>query len=116
MSIHVPVMIEVKRADGSQELVRVGTAKQDGAGFILVLSELRVLSSEMGPPPPPGPTPPNDHVTLTSGTAEELQYIATRARKTLADPSKSRWHGREREILKQAESELARLAAAKPHA
>ncbi len=114
MSIHVPVMIEVKRADGSQELVRVGTAKQDGAGFILELSELRVLSSEIHPPPPSPPV--SEHVALTSGTAEELQYIATRARKTLNDPSKARWHGREREILKQAETELARLAAAKPHA
>ena len=41
-SIDLPVVVEVARPDGSQELVRVGTARRDGGHFVLDLSTLRI--------------------------------------------------------------------------
>ncbi len=95
MSPGLPVMVEVARPDGSQELVRVGTARRDGAYFVLDLGALRISS----PQPPPQPS---------ASTVEELEYIATRARKTLADPSKAKWHAQERTLLEKVELELQR--------
>ena len=96
------VVVEVARADGSQELVRVGTARRDGGHFVLDLNALRIHPTESvtaAPPPAPG------------GTIEDLEYIAARARRTLADTSKARWHSQERHLLEQVEREMLRLKA-----
>lgn len=100
MAFDFPVMVEVARPDGSQELVRVGTARRDGAGFVLDLGALRI-----GTPPVAQPST----AMPAGGTVEELEYIATRARKTLADASKSRWHAQEKALLEQVERELSRF-------
>ena len=102
--IDMPVVIEVARPDGSQELVRVGTARRDGAHFVLDLGSLRInpIDSTMTS----GTTPPSQ-----GGTIEDLEYIAARARRTLADTSKARWHSQERELLNQVEREMVRLKA-----
>ena len=68
----LPVIVEVARADGSQELVRVGTARRDGAFFVLDLLRVPI---ELPRTPPPVP----------SATVEDLESIAARARKTLAE-------------------------------
>lgn len=99
MGLQLPVMVEIARPDGSAELVRVGTARRDGAYFVLDLGALRIGS---GPPAAAGPV---------GGTVEELEYIAARARKTLADASKARWHEQERALLEQVEVELSRCKA-----
>jgi hypothetical protein len=38
----------------------------------------------------------------------DLEYYANGARRSLADPSKSRWHDRERALLASIEAEIAR--------
>jgi hypothetical protein len=113
VSSRVPVLMQVRRPDGSQEFVRVGTARREGSGLVLDLATLRLNPNgtvEPGPVTPaaakPAALPPRPPV---AGTLEDLEYIASRARKTLADPSKARWHAQEREILRQAELELTRL-------
>lgn len=111
MATELPVVVAVERPDGTQEWVRVGTARRSGGQFLLDLGLLRVNPAE--PParspapssPPPRPAAP----AAVGGTAEDLAYIAERARKTLADPAKARWHAQEREILAQVERELARF-------
>jgi hypothetical protein len=51
-----------------------------------------------------------------AGTVEDLEYIAARARRTLADPSKSKWHSQERDLLNRVEHELQRVKAKSPPA
>lgn len=99
MAFDFPVMVEVARGDGSPELIRVGTARRDGAYFVLDLGALRIGTSA----PQPSTRVP------AAGTREELEYIATRARKTLGDASKARWHAQERALLEQVELELSRF-------
>lgn len=101
MAAELPVVVEVQRVDGTQEFVRVGTARRDGGVFVLDLGALRIAAvpGERAPPPATAPV---------GGTREDLEYIAARAKRTLADPAKARWHAQERSILTQVEQELAR--------
>jgi hypothetical protein len=39
---------------------------------------------------------------------QDLEYYANGARRSLADPSKSRWHDRERALLASIEAEIER--------
>jgi hypothetical protein len=104
-SADLAVVVEVARPDGSQEQVRIGTARRDGGVFVLDLGALKISALEQrvnvpaSAPPAPG------------GTIEDLEYIAARARRTLADTSKSRWHSQERDLLNQVETEMTRLRA-----
>lgn len=110
MATELPVVVAVERPDGTQEWVRVGTARRSGGQFLLDLGLLRVNPVE--PParsPPPSSPPPRPGSPPVGGTQEDLEFIAARARRTLADPSKARWHAQEREILAQVERELARF-------
>jgi hypothetical protein len=97
MAPSLAVMVEIARPDGERELVKVGTARRDGAYFVLDLGSLRIGTAPAAAAGPP-----------VAGTVEELEYIAARARKTLADASKSRWHAQERALLDQVEVELSR--------
>jgi hypothetical protein len=104
MGSTLPVMLEIARPDGVRELVRVGTARRDGSYFVLDLGALRIGSA-----PPLGSTAAASTAPLAAAhTVEDLEYIAARARKTLADASKSRWHAQERALLEQVEFELSR--------
>jgi hypothetical protein len=69
---------------------------------VLDLSALRIAAMPAEPPPRPPPV-----AAPVGGTVEALEYIAARARRTLADPSKVRRHAQERDILTQVEHELA---------
>lgn len=104
-SIDLPVVVEVARPDGSQELVRIGTARREGTHFVLDLGALRIE----GPSHAPEPLQPTQ-----GGTLEDLEYIAARARRTLDDASKSRWHAQERDLLDQVEREMSRLRMLDP--
>jgi len=104
-SIDLPVVVQVARADGSQELVRVGTARRDGGHFVLDLGALRISPIETTSVSLPSAPP------AQGGTIEDLEYIAARARRTLADTSKARWHSQERDLLNQVEREMTRLKA-----
>ncbi len=101
----VPVLRPVIREDGTEGWVPVGTARVVGHALVLNLEARTVEVATVAPPKKPVTAP----VEPKPGMAEDLQYIAQRARKTLADPGKAKWHEEEREILRQAESELARL-------
>lgn len=45
---------------------------------------------------------------VAGATMQDLEYYATGARRTLADPAKSRWHDKERALLAAIEAEIAR--------
>jgi hypothetical protein len=103
MAAELAVVVEVEQPDGTPGFVRVGTARRDGAFFVLDLGALRL--SPLEPEAVlPAPVPP----PATSGTLEDLEYIAARARRTLGDASKARWHTQERALLQEVEAELAR--------
>ena len=106
MLADLQVVVEVELPDGSQSLVRVGTARRDGATLVLDLGALRLSPFE--PPTAPGLSAP-----VAGGNLEDLEYIAARARRTLNDASKSRWHQQERVLLRQVEDELARFRDSK---
>jgi hypothetical protein len=125
-NLSLPVVVDVLKPDGSKERVQVGSARRDGAVFVLELAALN-LARGLAPPrvPPvlypssstaaPAPTAtttsttPPPFLPTTVSTLEELEGIAARARKTLADASKVRWHRQEAELLSRVEDELARL-------
>jgi hypothetical protein len=61
-------------------------------------------------------TEPSAENPRRTGAVVVLESIAARARRTLADPSKARWHRQETELLERVERELERLRAAElPH-
>ncbi|MET0403971.1 MAG: hypothetical protein ABW123_16285 [Cystobacter sp.] len=45
---------------------------------------------------------------IQGATMQDLEYYANGARRSLGDPSKSRWHDRERALLASIEAEIAR--------
>ncbi len=123
-----PVTVAVRRADGSVEEVRVGTAVRAGDGFRLTLGDLSIgaLADAAGaparrpfaaPPPPAGGFDggmvfPNygrsKGAPVAGATQQDLEFYAGGCRRTLADPAKSRWHDKERALLSAIEAELAR--------
>jgi hypothetical protein len=122
-----PVTVAVERPDGSVEHVRVGTAVRQGAGFSIRLGELTIGAASAEPafspprgarpaPPPPAAAggmvfPPygrSKGAPIVGASVGDLEYYASGARRSLADPSKSRWHDKERQLLAAIEAELAR--------
>ena len=123
MSERYPVTIAVKRSDGSVEQVRVGTAVRSGDGFQLTLGELAIGSTAdapgrparpaaSAPPPGGGMVFPNygrsKGAPIAGASRQDLEFYANGCRRTLDDPSKSRWHDKERALLAAIEAELAR--------
>ena len=105
---------------------RVGTAyqQQDG-GFTLVLGGTlslgpgQAVSSRGGAPGASGGafgggsgTFPNygrsKGAPIFGAAMQELEYYAANARKSLNDPSKARWHDKERQLLEALEAEITR--------
>ncbi len=135
MSDHqLPVTVAVTRPDGSVEHVRVGTAIRQGEGFSLRLGELTIgapsasqvpsrrAAPSSAPPPPPSSSggmvfPPygrSKGAPIAGATRQDLEYYASGARRSLADPAKSRWHDKERQLLAAIEAELARNGGDEP--
>ena len=123
-----PVMIRVKRPDGSTESVRVGTAVREGDGFLLSLGELsigatadpvsaparRAASSSDGGLvfPPYGRS---KGAPIAGASIQDLEFYISGCRRTLDDPGKSRWHEKERVLLAALEAELARQQGGEEH-
>lgn len=123
-----PVYVEVSRPDGSTEQVQVGTAEPRGDGFVLRLGSLRLgaaqpASTSFGAPGP-GATSMGDTsggvfpnygrskgAPIRGASQGDLEFYANGARRSLNDPSKARWHEKERALLAQIEAELARQGA-----
>ncbi|MDR0965017.1 MAG: hypothetical protein LBM75_00660 [Myxococcales bacterium] len=134
----LPVTIAVRRPDGSIDNVRVGTAVRDGNGFRLRLDELRIgatgsaapiaqasQASSMGNPAPAwglslsaasvaGAMFPNYGRSkgrpVVGATMNDLEFYANGCRRTLNDPTKARWHDKERVLLAAIEAEMAKHA------
>lgn len=115
-----PVTVAVTRPDGSTENVRVGTAFKRGDGFSLQLGEMAIGGRQDAPGaeaprrkaasgeaifPPYGRS---KGMPIAGATMQDLEYYAKGARRTLDDPSKSRWHDKERVLLAAIEAEIAR--------
>lgn len=66
-------------------------------------------------PAPAGPAPTvfpkygrNKEGAIRGATTEDLEYYANGARKSLADPEKTRWHAKEQALLDAIEAEIQR--------
>jgi hypothetical protein len=125
-----PVSVAVQRPDGRIEHVRVGTAFKSEDGFTLQMGELFIggtpeAASAAAPAPRRaygsggaasggggGEVFPNYGRSkggpIRGATMQDLEYYANGARRSLADPSKSRWHDKERALLASIEAEIAR--------
>lgn len=126
MSDGYPVYVAVRRSDGSTEQVRVGTAQRQGDGFSLKLGELTIGSAPVRSEAPArrssapaasggggdGMLLPNygrsKGQPVYGASMQDLEFYANGARRTLADPSKQRWHDKERALLAALEAEMAR--------
>jgi hypothetical protein len=121
-----PVYVAVRRPDGRVEQVRVGTAVQQDDGFTLSMGELFIGGTPEAASAPrrsaggaasgggggDGGVFPNYGRSkggpIRGATMQDLEYYANGARRSLADPSKSRWHDKERALLAAIEAEIAR--------
>jgi hypothetical protein len=117
-----PVTVRVKRPDGSTESVRVGTAVREGDGFRLSLGELSIGAAADPAPPTarraaPGsgadgmvfpPYGRSKGAPIAGASVQDLEFYINGSRRSLDDPSKARWHDKERALLAAMEAELAR--------
>jgi hypothetical protein len=114
-----PVTILVKRPDGSSESVRVGTAVRAGDGFQLRLGELSIgLAADPAPARRPREAPSGDRgmvfppygrskgAPIAGASRQDLEFYISGSRRSLDDPSKARWHDKERVLLAAMEAEL----------
>ncbi|TSC23227.1 hypothetical protein [Corallococcus sp. Z5C101001] len=127
MSEQYPVTVAVRRPDGQVEQVRVGTAYRNGEGFTLQLGELSMSATPVAAPAARRPASsgapsgggggdgmllPNygrsKGAPVYGASLQDLEFYANGARRSLADPSKSRWHDKERQLLASIEAEIAR--------
>ena len=117
----LPVTVAVVRPDGAVEHVSVGTAVRHGEGFSLKLGEIEIGSAKGAEPrrrPPPSAAgdapsvfPPygrSKGAPIHGASIQDLEFYANGARRTLGDPSKARFHDKERILLGIIEAELAR--------
>jgi hypothetical protein len=116
----LPVTVAVVRPDGAVEHVRVGTAVRYGEGFSLKLGEMEISAKGAEPrkrPPPsaagdaPSVFPPygrSKGAPIHGASIQDLEFYANGARRTLGDPSKARFHDKERILLGIIEAELSR--------
>ncbi len=130
MSDELPVYVQIRRPDGSFDKVRVGSAMQSSEGFILSLGELIVsrtpdASSSFRRAAAPAPASAGGGGGGTGGAVfpnygtskgqpvagaalRDLEFYANGCRRSLNDPSKSRWHEKEKVLLAAIEAEIAR--------
>lgn len=131
MSDEFPVFVAVSRPDGSVEQAQVGTATRQGEGFLLRLGEMTIggaparsgAGSGAGSYAPAparsggssGPLPtalPNygrsKGAPIRGASQGDLEFYANGAKRSLADPSKARFHDKERALLEAIDQELQR--------
>jgi len=114
-----PVTVLVKRPDGSSESVRVGTAVRTGDGFRLSLGELSIGAAADPAPRARAASSGGDGMVfppygrskgapIAGATIQDLEFYISGSRRSLDDPTKVRWHDKERVLLAAMEAELAR--------
>ena len=125
MADQLPVFVQVKRPDGTSERVRVGTAVQAADGFVLSLGELTIGATpdpvRRSAPAQAGfagggagggdvlpPYGRSKGLPIAGATMQDLEFYANGSRRSLGDPSKSRFHEKERALLAVIEAEIVR--------
>jgi hypothetical protein len=121
-----PVTVAVRRPDGRVEQVRVGTAFKNAEGFTLKLGEMSIGSAPDAAAPAARRAAPaaggggggdgmvfpnygrSKGAPVVGASLQDLEFYANGARRSLNDPSKSRWHDKERQLLAAIEAEIAR--------
>lgn len=113
------VFVEVKPG----EKVRVGSATKDGDSFVLRLGEMTMSAAPAaagGARAPSGGgggdmsagTLPNygrsKGMPIKGASMQDLEFYLNGAKRTLSDPSKARFHDKERQLMAQLEAEMAR--------
>lgn len=121
------VFVDVRR-EGRVERVRVGLAVDVPGGFSLQLGELTIAgASQSGAPSQSAAKPSSSGAPtvlpnygrskgrpIAGATREDLEYYAKGAKRSLADPTKARWHESEAALLAAIEAELARSGSQAP--
>ncbi len=121
------VTVAVNRPDGGVEHVRVGSAVKAGEGFALTFDQMslrpdgapapRTASRAAAPRAPSGgggsdlvfpPYGRSKGLPIAGASMQDLEFYASGSRRSLNDPSKSRWHDKERVLLAAIEAEIAR--------
>ncbi|MFL5320436.1 MAG: hypothetical protein ACJ790_12320 [Myxococcaceae bacterium] len=126
MSDKLPVTVAVRRSDGRTEQVQVGWATRSGEGFSLQLGELSIggsaeparsygggaAASRPSGGGGDGMVFPNygrsKGAPIAGASMQDLEFYANGAKRTLNDPSKERFHGKERTLLAAIEAEMQR--------
>ncbi len=130
MSDRFIVSVAVNRPDGSVEHVRVGSAVKAGEGFSITFDQMNLRpegsappraaarSSSTGSSRPSGggggtdlvfpPYGRSKGMPISGASMQDLEFYASGSRRSLNDPSKSRWHDKERALLAAIEAEIAR--------
>lgn len=115
------VFVAVREGDTVRQ-VQIGVAVEVAGGFSLRIGELVVGGQAQAATPAKRGTLPtvfpnygrSKGAAIAGATREDLDYYANGARRTLADPGKSRWHANEQALLDAIEAELAKGAAPAP--
>lgn len=134
MSERFPVYVNVTRDDGRTEQVRVGTATREGDGFTLQFDAMSLGGRPVAAASAPArasrakssaPAPAADGLVfpnygrskgqpVAGASLQDLEFYANGSRRTLADPSKARWHDKEKGFLAALEAEMARQRGEEP--
>ena len=131
--------VSVTRDDGRVEQVRVGSAVKAGEGFTVAFDTMMIGSTPMAAAPraaaarpaaapggavrPPagggdGMLLPNygrsKGMPVVGASLQDLEFYANGSRRSLSDPSKARWHDKEKQLLGAIEAEIARQRGEDP--
>lgn len=115
----MPVVVHVDEP-GGRRAVRVGQALVTGSEVVLSLDALSLqleLPEHATPIAAPEARTPASTVHVERRLSE-LEWLAQRSRRILADPKKVRWHEDSRQQLRQIEVEMDQLrsrVSAAPH-
>jgi hypothetical protein len=122
MSERFRVTVPVARADGTTEQVEIGTAVQNGDGFVVSFQPMSLVpeGSRSAPARPRiaagsggsgAVFPPYGRSRgqpIAGASMRDLEFYANGCHRTLNDPTKARWHDKERVLLAAIEAEIAR--------
>lgn len=137
MSDRFPVWVSVTRDDGRVEQVRVGSAVKTGEGFTVAFDAMVIGATPMSAAPRaaaarpaaaagrPAPAGAGDGMLLPNygrskgmpvvgASLQDLEFYANGSRRSLSDPSKARWHDKEKQLLAAIEAEIARQRGEDP--
>lgn len=110
----VPLVIRLVE-DGQPRRVQVGQAFVTDDEVVLSLEPLSfALEAGATTERPQGEVAPLPASPRPGGRLGDLEWLAQRSRRVLADPRKRRWHGDVRAQLAEIEAELVRLKERSP--